>query len=422
MPAGRPGRAVTEDTSMTLTADDAAPFPGLDAVGRTPFLLIDVAVAAAQYRRIAAAFTRTRVYYAVKANPEPALLEALVAAGCRLDVASPWEVDACLAAGADPAALSYGNTIKKSRDIAYAYARGVRLFAFDSEAELDKIAVHAPGSAVLCRVLASSKGARWPLSRKFGCVPDMAVDLLRRAAGLGLDPAGIAFHVGSQQLDPGRWEPSIATAAEIFARLRADGIALRILNAGGGFPVDYRTRVAPIEDYAAAIDAAVDRHFGAGPGRPALMIEPGRFIAAPAGVLHAEVVLVSRKSYPDGGSRDPGGGSPGFPDGGSRGFDGEPRWVYLDVGRFGGLAETEDEAIQYRFSTDRDGGAAGPVILAGPTCDSVDVLYERTPYELPLDLRPGDVVRIHGTGAYTTTYSSIGFNGFPPLRQWAITG
>lgn len=378
---------------MTVTVDETARCPAPDAVDETPYLLIDVAVAAAQYRRIAAAFAGTQIYYAVKANPEPALLRALVAAGSRFDVASRSEIDMCLAAGADPATLSYGNTIKKINDIRYAYARGVRLFAFDSAAELDKIAQHAPGAAVLCRLLASSLGARWPLSRKFGCVPEMAADLMRGAAARGLDAAGLSFHVGSQQLDPQRWEPSIACAAEIFARLRAEGIPLRVLNAGGGFPVDYLAGAAPVEAYAAAIRTSVDRHFGTGPGRPAVMIEPGRYIAAPAGVLHAEVVLVAHKSYDD-----------------------EPRWVYLDVGRFGGLAETEDEAIRYRIDTGRDHAPAGPAIVAGPTCDSVDILYQRTPYDLPLDLRAGDVVRILGTGAYTATYSSVGFNGFPPLR------
>lgn len=383
---------------MTVTADEEAARRPPDAVPQTPCLVIDIAVAAAQHRRIAAAFAGGHVYYAVKANPEPRLVRRLAAAGCRFDVASPSEVDLCLSVGADPAALSYGNTIKKAQDIAYAYRMGVRLFAFDCWAELDKLAIHAPDASVLCRVLASSRGARWPLSRKFGCAPEMAVDLLRRAARLGLDPAGIAFHVGSQQLTPARWEPSIAIAAGVFDQLRAEGIRLRILDAGGGFPVDYLARAAPIEDYAATIDDAVDRHFG--PDRPEIMIEPGRYIAAPAGVLHTEVVLISQKSY-------------GV----------EPRWVYLDVGRFGGLAETEGEAIQYRLVTPHDGSRrVGPVILAGPTCDSVDILYERTRYDLPLDLRVGDVVRIEGTGAYTATYASVGFNGFPPLRTICVGG
>jgi ornithine decarboxylase len=376
---------------MTVTADEADRWTAPDAVDQTPYLVIDVAAAAAQYHRIARAFAGAQVHYAVKANPEAPLLSALAAAGSRFDVASRAEIDLCLAAGADPRALSYGHTIKKAEDIAYAYARGVRTFAFDSGGELEKIAANAPGATVLCRLLASSRGARWPLSRKFGCVPGMAADLLCRAADLGLDPIGVSFHVGSQQLDPDRWEPSIATAADLFARMRAEGILLRVLNAGGGFPVDYRTRVAPIEEYAAAIDAAVTQHFGA--HRPALMIEPGRYIAAPAGVLHTQVVLVSRKAYGE-----------------------DLRWVYLDVGRFGGLAETEDEAIQYRLVTARDGAPAGPVILAGPTCDSVDILYQRAPYDLPLDLRDGDVVRILGAGAYTATYASVGFNGLPPLR------
>lgn len=379
---------------MTVTAD-AQQFlqAGLE---HTPCLVIDVDVARTQYHRIADAFAGAGIHYAVKANPELPLLRALVAAGCQFDVASRAEIDLCLAAGASPGDLSYGHPIKKSEDIAYAYARGVRTFAFDSEGELDKIVRHAPGSSVLCRILASSDGARWPLSRKFGCVPEMAAELMKVAALRGLDPAGIAFHVGSQQLHPDRWEPSIATAAWIFKVLDQSGISLRILNAGGGFPVPYRTPVAPITAFASAINDALRRHFGH--RLPSLMIEPGRYVAAPAGVLHTQVVLVARKSYDD-----------------------EPRWVYLDVGRFGGLAETEDEAIQYELSTTRD-GPTGPVILAGPTCDSVDILYQHAPYDLPLDLAAGEVIRIHGTGAYTATYSAVGFNGLPPLRTIVTPG
>jgi ornithine decarboxylase len=357
----------------------------------TPCLILNLDVVAARFDALTGAMPSAAVHYAVKANPEPEVVALLAAHGSRFDAASPAEVDLCLQAGARPEHISYGNTIKKQADIAYAFERGVRMFAFDSEGELEKLAQAAPGASVFCRLLAGSDGADWPLSRKFGCAPDMAADLLVRAAGMGLDPCGVSFHVGSQQLDPDRWEPSIATAADLFARMRAEGILLRVLNAGGGFPVDYRTRVAPIEEYAAAIDAAVTQHFGA--HRPALMIEPGRYIAAPAGVLHTQVVLVSRKAYGE-----------------------DLRWVYLDVGRFGGLAETEDEAIQYRLVTARDGGPAGPVVLAGPTCDSVDILYQRAPYDLPLGLRDGDVVRILGAGAYTATYASVGFNGLPPLR------
>lgn len=376
-----------------LTGTDPPEIPDFP---ETPYLLLDPKVAAAQYQRLAKAFRGTQIFYAVKANPEPPLIRRLAEAGSSFDVASTAEIDICLSQGADPESLSYGNTIKKAKDIRYAYERGVRTFVFDSEDELRKIAENAPGSSVFCRLLASSAGAQWPLSRKFGCAPEMAADLLAMAPGLGLHPIGVSFHVGSQQLDPSRWDPSIADAAWVFARLsELTGIQLDFLDVGGGFPVGYVDPVAPIQDYSQAIWASVHRHFGA--ATPRLAIEPGRYIAAEAGVLRAEVVLVSRKSYEE-----------------------ELRWVYLDVGRFGGLAETEGEAIRYRILTRHDGQATGPTAIAGPTCDSVDVLYKDTPYDLPLALRSGDYVDILNTGAYTTTYSSVGFNGFAPLATFCI--
>jgi ornithine decarboxylase len=128
-----------------------------------------------------------------------------------------------------------------------------------------------------------------------------------------------------------------------------------------------------------------------------MIIEPGRGLAGGAGVIQAEVVLIARKDYAD-----------------------RKRWVYLDIGKFGGLAETMDEAIKYPIATQRDGGATGPVVIAGPTCDSADILYEHSDYKLPLDLKVGDKVTIHGTGAYTSSYSSVGFNGFAPLQTYCI--
>lgn len=378
--------------------------PGLsDAVVRflnevdpaTPCLVIDLAVVAARYRALQQALPEAPIYYAVKANPDVALLRVLVDLGSRFDVASRAEVDACLAAGASPAAMSYGNTIKKEADIAYAYGRGVRLFACDSEQELDKLARAAPGSSVFCRILTSGGGADWPLSRKFGCDPTMASDLLVSAAGRGLDAVGVSFHVGSQQRDPGQWDAALGAAAAVFAAAAERGVALRMVNLGGGFPAHYSDPVPPISSYATAIRRSVTRHFPL--VVPSLIIEPGRYIAGDSGTLLAEVVLVSRKS------------------------DSDPvRWVYLDVGIFGGLSEALNEAIRYQIRTARDGGPRGPAILAGPTCDSLDVLYERNQYQLPLDLGAGDRVAILHTGAYTHTYCSVGFNGFPPLQAYCI--
>jgi ornithine decarboxylase len=369
----------------------------LDRAGAaTPYLVLDVDVVEANYRSLAQALDGVRIFYAVKANPAPAILERLAGLGSAFDVASPGEVELVLAAGATADRISYGNTIKKEADIARAHALGVTLFAFDSEAELAKIARAAPGARVFCRILTSGEGADWPLSRKFGCTPAMARDLLTNAAGQGVVPWGVSFHVGSQQKNPLAWDRALAEAAALFGELEAIGVELGMVNLGGGFPASYRSAVPEVAAYGGAILESVRRHFGN--RLPFLIAEPGRGLVGDAGVIQTEVVLIADKG------------------------DGDPRrWVYLDVGKFGGLAETMDEAIQYPIvSGRRGGGETGPVILAGPTCDSADVLYERSRYELPLDLGVGDRLEIRAAGAYTTTYATVGFNGFEPLRAYCI--
>jgi ornithine decarboxylase len=359
----------------------------------TPVLVMDLDVVAARYDKLAAALPSAEIFYAVKANPAPEILKLLIERGAWFDVASVGEVELCIAAGADPSRLSYGNTIKKRSDIAYAFERGVRLFAYDALQELEKLAEVAPGADVFCRILTSNEGADWPLSRKFGCDLDMAAELLVSAAKLQLNPVGVSFHVGSQQRNPGQWDPPLAQVAWLFDELAGKGIDLTMINLGGGFPAIYRSHVPPIGAYGDAIMRSINRHFLSRGRSPRIIAEPGRYLVADAGVIATEVILVARKAYTD-----------------------DNRWVYLDIGRFGGLAETEGEAITYKITSPHDGGPTGPVVIAGPTCDSVDVMYEHADYHLPLALDEGDIVHIHAAGAYTTTYSAIAFNGFPPLR------
>lgn len=358
--------------------------------------MIDLDAVRDNHDRLREALPEARMYYAVKANPAPEVVRLLVRAGAGFDVAGREEIELCLAQGARPELISYGNTVKKARDIAFAFRAGVRRFTFDSAEDLGNLAEHAPGSTVSCRVLVDSSGSQTPFGRKFGCAPEMAADLLTRAAALGLDPEGVAFHVGSQHLDPRAWDAGIATAARVTREVAARGIALRGLNIGGGLPGRYTATPPPLADYAAAIRASIARHF---PVAPDLAFEPGRAVVADAGLIRSEVVLVSRKSAAD-----------------------EKRWVYLDIGRYGGLAETENEAIAYRLETAHDGTPDGPVVVAGPTCDGDDVLYLRTPYRLPLGLAAGDHVDILSAGAYTQSYSSVSFNGFPPLKTYFLGG
>ncbi|MEO0035109.1 MAG: hypothetical protein RLZZ501_1132 [Pseudomonadota bacterium] len=361
----------------------------------TPCVVVDLDVIRGNYYSLRRWLPLAQVYYAVKANPAPEIVRMLAGLGSSFDVASRGEIDLCLANGVSAETISFGNTIKKQRDIAYAYDRGVRLFAFDSEAELEKLAAAAPGARVFCRLLMTCDGAEWPLSRKFGCEFEMARDLLVRARELGLDPYGVSFHVGSQQTDLAQWDLAVGKAAMLFTALDEAGIELRMVNLGGGFPARYRKDIPAIERYADAVMTAMTNHFGN--NIPAMIIEPGRSLVGDAGILETEVVLISRKSYDD-----------------------AVRWVYLDVGKFGGLAETMDEAIKYRIQTGHEGDDTAPVVLAGPTCDSADILYEKAQYEMPVTLAVGDRVRILSTGAYTTSYSAVNFNGFEPLKAYFI--
>jgi ornithine decarboxylase len=361
----------------------------------TPFLLIDLDVVRRQYISLTAALPGTEVFYAVKANPAPEVLRLLIEHGSCFDVASRGEIDLCLGLGADPARLSYGNTVKKERDIAAAYRRGVRLFTVDSRPELDKVLRVVAGGTVFVRIATDGAGADWPLSRKFGCTMSEAGQLLLQAARAGLQ-VGVSFHVGSQQRNPDAWDRPLSQVAQLARRLAASGHELAGVNLGGGLPSSHIDPTADIETYGAAIAGSVATHLGSRfCGR--VLVEPGRYLVGDAGLIRTEVVQIVRRA-------------------------GDPhrRWVFLDVGLFNGLTETLDEAIRYRIQAPGGSSGTGSVVLAGPSCDSADVLYETYQYQLPLDLQVGDHLEILAAGAYTSSYSSVGFNGFPPLTSYFL--
>ena len=340
-----------------------------------------------QYSIIADAFGTGQVHYAVKANCHPHLLGELVRAGGPFDVASPAELDLCLQAGADVSQVVYSHPMKRRADISYAHRRGVDLFVADDSARSTSSPKRHP---------AQRSSSVWPPpepDRTGRCLGALAVPRLRwshcsgTGSARGLRPAGVTFHVGPQQCDPGAWDAPIEAAADIFDELRDVGLRPWLLDLGGGLPAGHEGGHPGLDAYRDGIFRALDNHFGS--RHPQLIIEPGRAVVGDAGQLVTRVIGVS--------------------------WRGGRRWIYLDAGVYTGLVETLGEAIRYRLGTTRDGDLSGPAVLAGPTCDSVDVLYEQTPVRLPLTLAEGDLVTFASAGAYTATYSTVGFNGFAPL-------
>ncbi len=362
----------------------------------TPFLIVLLDEVREKYQQFCKNFPGAKIYYAVKANPGVELLALLRDLGSHFDIASIHELDRMLDLGVAPDRLSYGNTIKKARHIREAYEKGVRLFTTDCEADIRNIAQQAPGSRVFFRLLmdAVTSDSDWPLSRKFGCQPRMAIDLAALAAHLGLEPYGISFHVGSQQREISAWDAALSQVHALFERLEKDHLRLQAINMGGGFPADYLVKANPLSIYAEEINFYLKAYFG--DSMPAIYLEPGRGLVAESGVLVSEVVMIAKKSKTD-----------------------LKRWVYTDVGVFNGLMETIDESIKYPIYTEKT-GELGDVVLAGPTCDSLDIIYEHFPYELPLSLESGDRLYWLSTGAYTASYSSVEFNGFPPLPTYYL--
>ncbi len=387
--AGWPGVTPCDEIDERMSAALTLVHPDRGAFSRTPVLLLDPSVAVAAQEKLQA-LLGVDVLYAVKANPHPALLRALAAAECGFDVASLPEVHLALAAGADPSRLSFGHPVKPRAAVAAAYEQGVRVFAADSPAEIDKIAASAPGSQAAIRLTVAQDGADWPLAFKYGTAGDEALALVERAARAGLAPCGVTFHVGSQQRLAVRFGQAVEVAVSLAWRAEAVGLPFASVNLGGGWPARLTADDPAVEQAAAA---ALDAARSLPPG-VALLCEPGRHLAAPAGVLVASVISTVDRA--------------------------DGRWAYLDAGIFNGLIEAEAEIVRYPLATTAHGPLV-PTVLAGPTCDSADILYRETRPLLPASLGEDDLVAFGGAGAYTTSYASVGFNGFAPLETEVVS-
>jgi ornithine decarboxylase len=343
-----------------------------------PFLILDAAIVRNKIRRFRAAMPRVRPHYAVKANPDRRVLKVLAQEGAGFEIASTAELDLLLALGVPAAELFFSNPMKSRDSIAYAAAKGVEWFVVDSVDELRRIHEIKPDARQYLRIATPNIGSDWPLSGKFGCGVADARELVALAAKLGVDLAGVTFHVGSQCRNPENWRVALEKAKSLFEAMAKAGLKPRLLNIGGGFPVRHVKPIPSIEVIGAVVNEAL-KNF---PEDVQVVAEPGRYLVSDAGYFVCRVLGTATRAG--------------------------KRWMHWDAGLFGGVIESS-EGLKYRVRTERSGPDVAWTV-GGPTCDSVDVVMREEP--LPSDLQEGDFIYIKNAGAYTTAYASQ-FNGFP---------
>jgi ornithine decarboxylase len=343
-----------------------------------PFLILDTAIVREKLRRFRAAMPRVRPHYAVKANPDRRVLKALVQEGAGFEIASTTELDLLLSLGVPAAEIFFSNPMRSRAADAAAAAKGVRWFVVDSVDELRRVHSIDPAAQMYLRIATPNIGSDWPLSGKFGAGAGETREIVATAAKLGADLAGVTFHAGSQCRNPENWRVGIEKARTVFDAMSKAGLKPRLLDIGGGFPVRHVKPIPSIE----VIGEVINEALKAFAEDVQVIAEPGRYLVSDAGYFVCRVLGTATR--------------------------GGKRWMHWDAGLFGGVIETT-EGLKYKIRTDR----SGPDVawnVAGPTCDSVDVVMRDEP--LPSDLQEGDFIYIRNAGAYTTAYASE-FNGFP---------
>ena len=396
--------------------------PGLRealAAAETDRIVYDLTGIEERYDQLLDQLPGVAVRFAIKACPVDEVIATLAARGAGCDAASPNEIGQALRIGIPVSRIHYGNTSKSDRNIADAYALGVRDFATDSVQDVAAIAAHAPGSRVFCRVAASGEGALWGLNRKFGCSTADAVVVLETARDLGLIPAGLSVHVGSQQMRPEAWRTAFEDFARVISTLSPLGIDLHYINLGGGLPalgyLDRRGKPLepPLDKIFATIRDGMQQLTALSGSELEFIAEPGRHLVADQGAIRAHVQRLSSREL----------------------LSGERQhWLYLSAGKYNGLYEMDE--LQYRLvfpthEAGEEGGEEGsgagadrvPAAIAGPTCDSDDAFgQDGSMVTVPAALASGDPVWILSCGAYATSYTTQGFNGFDPLPQEWVRG
>ncbi len=343
-----------------------------------PFLLVDSSIIRHKARRFKAALPRVHPHYAVKANPDRRVIETMIEENVSFEIASSTELDLLLALGVPAAEIFYSNPVKSRAYLEYAASKGVEWYVLDSAEELRKIVSVKADAKMYLRIDTPNIGSDWPLAGKFGTHLTDIKEIITEATTLNADLAGVTFHVGSQCRNPQNWRVGIERAIKVFSDMRTAGLNPRLLNIGGGYPVRHTKPIPSIDVIADVINEAIN-HL---PKHIRIIAEPGRYLVSDSAYFVCRVVGTATRNG--------------------------KRWMYWDAGMFGGVIEVT-EGLHYEILTDRKGSNISWSI-AGPTCDSVDVLMQEV--LLPHDIQEDDFIYIPNAGAYTTAYAS-NFNGFP---------
>jgi len=353
----------------------------------SPLLILDCGRVRVQYRKLRKALPHVDLHYALKPLPHPAVVRTVIEEGGFLDLATSGEVQLVKRLGVSPDRCIHTHPIKRPADIANALEFGVRIFVADNPDEVRKFARHRDDAQLLLRVSFRSPGAVVDLSRKFGCDPEGVLELARIAAGLGIGVRGLSFHVGSQTPDATKQVEALGACARLMAAARRERLGIfDTLDIGGGFPIDYSQPVQDIGRFCAPLRAAIS----ALPKRVRVIAEPGRYIVGPAAIGVASVMgRAQREGH---------------------------WWYYLDDGLYGSYSGQLYDHARYPVEPLRDGAERLPSVLAGPTCDSIDVIAENL--MLP-PLKTGDLIIGRAMGAYTRA-SATDFNFFPRATVVAV--
>lgn len=359
---------------------------------QTPFVLVDLDIVKRNFVQLQKKFPQFKIYYAMKANPHKKIINVVKKLGSYFDVASKNQLKQLLKQGVSADRISYGNTIKKSQDIRYFYKKGVRLFVVDNYNDLLMLSQYAPQSKIFCRFLFDGGNADWSLSKKFGCSSQVAVYLLRKALSMNLVPYGVSFHVGSQQRDVNAWKQALIICKTIFHELQKDDINLKLINMGGGLPANYICKTESLQNYSNQILQFIKCYF---PNYQQLqfIMQPGRSLVGNAGILVSQVIQTAEKDV-----------------------NTNEKWVFIDSGKFNGLIQTLDQAIKYPIYQQNYIQPIYKTILAGPTCDSCDIIYQKHDVKLSDNTKSKDRLYFLTCGAYTSSYASVCFNGFQPIK------